>query len=119
MAILSVTREVVLGDLTVTVKELTISEIRAWLKTDTPDDNGNQFDLVTDLLSFDGIGMIELCQFSTLTRDQAESLPLSAIQKVAAVIKEINSVFFFFFFPAINRLLERLESTASNDPSAP
>ncbi len=115
---ISITREVVIDDLTVTVKELTVAEIRVWLSDAKPNPE-EQFDLITDLLSFDGIGMDELYKFTDLTKEQIESLPLSAMQKVAAVIKEVNSVFFNQYVPALNKLRERLSSMPSNDLSAP
>jgi hypothetical protein len=115
---ISITREVVINDLTVTVKELTVAEIRVWLSDAKPNPE-EPFDLITDLLSFDGIGMDELYKFTDLTKEQIESLPLSAMQKVAAVIKEVNSVFFNQYVPALNKLRERLASMPSNDLSAP
>ena len=115
-----VTREVKLDDeCTVTVKELTVAEIRAWLSEVKPESEEPKFDLITDLLSFDGIGMDELYKFTDLTKEQIEALPFSAMQKVASVIKEVNGIFFFFFVPALNKLQERLASARSNAPSAP
>ena len=115
-----VTREVKLDDeCTVTVKELTVAEIRAWLSEVKPESEEPKFDLITDLLSFDGIGMDELYKFTDLTKEQIEALPLSAMQKVASVIKEVNGVFFNQYVPALNKLQERLASARSNAPSAP
>ncbi len=115
-----VTREVKLDDeCTVTVKELTVAEIRAWLSEVKPESEEPQFDLITDLLSFDGIGMDELYKFTDLTKEQIEALPLSAMQKVASIIKEVNGVFFNQYVPALNKLQERLASARSNAPSAP
>ena len=115
-----VTREVVVDeDLTVTVKELTVAEIRAWLSEVKPESEEPQFDLITDLLSFDGIGMDELYKFTNLTKAQIEELPLSAMQKISSVIKEVNSVFFNQYVPALNKLRERLASSPSNAPSVP
>lgn len=115
-----VTREVKLDDdLTVTVKELTVAEIRAWLSESKPESEEPQFDLITDLLSFDGIGMDELYKFTDLTKVQIEAMPLSAMQKIATVIKDVNSVFFNQYVPALNKLQERLASARSNAPSAP
>jgi hypothetical protein len=75
--------------------------------------------LITDLLSFDGIGIEELYKFTDLNKDQIEVLPLSAIQKISVVIKEVNSVFFNQYVPALNKLRERIASMPSNAPSAP
>ena len=113
-----VTREVKLDDeCTVTVKELTVAEIRAWLSEVKPESEEPKFDLITDLLSFDGIGMDELYKFTDLTKEQIEALPFSAMQKVASVIKEVNGIFFNQYVPALNKLQERLASTRSNAPS--
>ena len=113
-----VTREVKLDDeCTVTVNELTVAEIRAWLSEVKPESEEPKFDLITDLLSFDGIGMDELYKFTDLTKEQIEALPLSAMQKVSSVIKEVNGVFFNQYGPALNKLQERLASTRSNAPS--
>ena len=115
-----VTREVTIDEeLMVTVKELTVAEIRAWLSEAKPETEEPQFDLITDLLSFDGIGIDELYKFTDLTKAQIEALPLSAMHKIAAVIKEVNTDFFNQYVPALNKLRERLASTPSNDPSAP
>ena len=115
-----VTREVKLDDeCTVTVKELTVAEIRAWLSEVKPESEEPKFDLITDLLSFDGIGMDELYKFTDLMKEQIEALPFSAMQKVASVIKEVNGIFFNQYVPALNKLQERLASTRSNAPSAP
>ena len=115
-----VTREVKLDDeCTVTVKELTVAEIRAWLSEVKPESEEPKFDLITDLLSFDGIGMDELYKFTDLTKEQIEALPFSAMQKVASVIKEVNGIFFNQYVPALNKLQERLASARSNAPSAP
>ena len=113
-----VTREVKLDDeCTVTVKELTVAEIRAWLSEVKPESEEPKFDLITDLLSFDGIGMDELYKFTDLTKEQIEALPFSAMQKVSSVIKEVNGVFFNQYVPALNKLQERLASARSNAPS--
>ncbi len=105
----TVTRELDFGDLTVTVKELTVAEVRAWLTAPSPVEP-KRFDLFSDLLAFDGIGMEEISRFTNLNTQQVENLPPSAIAKIAAVIKEINSVFFGQYLPALNALRERIEA---------
>ena len=67
-----VTRELDFGDLKVTVKELTVAEVRAWLNE--PAQERQEFDLFTDLLAFDGIGVEELYRFTLLTREIAGPL---------------------------------------------
>lgn len=111
-----VTREVEVFDITVIVKELTVAEIRAWLSEPTQSNEDREIDLLTDLMSFEGIGMDEIHRFTDLKKDIVEQLPLSAISKIAAVIKELNTVFFNQYVPALNKLRERLE-TATSAPS--
>jgi len=113
-----VTREVEVCEIVVTVKELTTSEIRAWLSEVKPESEEPQFDLITDLLSFDGIGIEEILKFTDLTNSQIEELPLSAMQKIAIVIKEVNNVFFNQYVPALNKLRERLDSVTSEVSNA-
>ena len=102
-----VTREMEFGDLKVVVKELTVAEIRAWLNEPAPVEP-RAFDLFTDLLVFDGIGVEEIVRFTDLQRGIIEDLPPSAMAKIAAVIKEINGVFFNQYLPSLNKLRERL-----------
>lgn len=102
-----VTREMEFGDLKITVKELTVAEIRAWLNEPSPVEQ-KEFDLFTDLLIFDGIGVEEIYRFTDLKRELIDDLPPSAMAKIAAVIKEINGVFFNQYLPSLNKLRERL-----------
>jgi hypothetical protein len=104
-----VTRELEFGELKVIVKELTVAEVRTWLN-EPGNEEKKEFDLFTDLLTFDGIGIEELYRFTDLKKELIEELPPSAIAKISAVIKEINSVFFNQYLPALNQLRERLES---------
>lgn len=102
-----VTRELSFGDLKITVRELTVAEVRRWMnetKTDKDD-----FDLFVDLLSFDGIGIDEIHLFTDLKKDQVDELPPSVLAKTAAMIKEVNSVFFNQYLPRVNHLREQVE----------
>ena len=113
-----VTREVDVCGTIVTVKELTVAEIRAWLSEPTPTNDDREIDLLTDLMNFDGIGMDELHRFTDLKKDMIEQLPPSAISKIAAVIKELNTVFFNQYVPALNKLRERLDAVTSEVSNA-
>ena len=113
-----VTREVEVCEITVIVKELTVAEIRAWLSEPTPANDDREIDLLTDLMNFDGIGMDEIHRFTDLKKDIVEQLPPSAISKIAAVIKELNTVFFNQYVPALNKLRERLDSVTSEVSNA-
>lgn len=104
----AITRELEFGNLKVTVKELTVAEVRAWLSEPTPTD-APEFDILTGLLSFDGIGMEEIHRFTDLKKDQVEQLPPSALKSIAAVIKDLNSVFFNEYLVKLNEVRQRLE----------
>jgi len=105
---MSITRSVNLGGgLDVEVRELTVAEIRGWMAEPTKPEE-REFDLLTDLMSFDGIGMDEIHRFTNLKREVIETLPPSQLAKVAAVIKELNAVFFDQYLPNLNKLRDRL-----------
>lgn len=113
----AITREMQFGELTVTVKELTVAEVRAWLnepaKAEEP-----EFDLLTGLLSFDGIGMEEIHRFTDLQKEKVEQLPPSALKQIAAVIKELNTVFFNEYLSRLNTLKDRLSATSAPSNAA-
>jgi hypothetical protein len=103
-----VTRVVALNEqLSVTVKELTVAEVRGWLSEAPPENK--EFDLLTDLLTFDGIGIEEVYRFTDLKKEMIEQLPPSYLAKIAVVIKELNTVFFNQYLPELNKLRERLD----------
>jgi len=62
--------------------------------------------------------MDELHRFTDLKKDMIEQLPPSAISKIAAVIKELNTVFFNQYVPALNKLRERLDAVTSEVSNA-
>ena len=64
-----VTREVEFGDLKVTVRELTVAEVRRWMNETKPDQDEKEFDMFLDLLSFDGIGINEIYLFTDLKKE--------------------------------------------------
>jgi hypothetical protein len=112
-----VTREVEFGDLKVTVKELTVAEVRRWMN-EKPVQDDKEFDLFVDLLSFDGLGIDEIYLFTDLKKEQVSDLPPSVLQKLAAVIKELNSVFFNQYLPTLTKLRERVESDKSSSAAS-
>lgn len=102
-----VTRELTFGDLKVTVRELTVAEVRHWINETKPEKD--EFDFFVDLLSFDGIGIDEIHLFTDLKKEQVDVLPPSVLAKVAAVIKEVNGVFFNQYLPTVNKLRDQIE----------
>ncbi len=105
----AINRELQFGELTVIVKELTVAEVRMWLnepaKSEAP-----EFDTLTGLMSFDGIGMEEIHRFTDLKKEMVENLPPSCLKQIATVIKEINSVFFNDYLTRLNEVRKGLES---------
>ena len=112
----AVTRDLQFGNLKVTVKELTVAEVRAWLNEPTPTEE-TEFDILTGLMSFDGIGMVEIHRFTTLKKEEVEQLPPSALKQIAAVIKELISVFFNEYLVKLNEVRQRLELSSTPVPS--
>jgi hypothetical protein len=112
-----VTREVEFGDLKVTVKELTVAEVRRWMN-EKPAQDDKEFDMFLDLLSFDGVGIDEIYLFTDLKKEMVNDLPPSVLQKLVAVIKELNSVFFNQYLPTLNTLRERAESVKSSSAAS-
>lgn len=84
-----VIREIDLGDKTVQVKELTVGEIRAWLK-----DSGMVSGDLVDAALFEEFSLPDLLHMTDLTAAAIDELLPSDLQKVFAVVKEVNPDFF-------------------------
>lgn len=112
-----VTRDLVFGDLKITVRELTVAEVRNWMNETRPEKD--DFDFFVDLLSFDGIGIDEIHLFTDLKKEQVDELPPSVLAKTAAVIKEVNSVFFTQYLPRVNQLREQVEKDKLSKEASP
>lgn len=90
------TRTVVIGEggdapLAVTVRELTVSEIRAWLAdvqkaSDSVD--------VIDVMLLRDVSLQDVQRMSSLTAEQVEGLAPSHLRKVVADARELNEDFF-------------------------
>lgn len=84
-----VIREIDLDGRTVQVRELTVGEIRAWLK-DAAAPGG---DLV-DAALFDDFGIPDICRMTDLGASDIDVLTPADIRRVAAVAQEVNADFF-------------------------
>lgn len=110
-------REVTFGEganaLSVTVFELTVGDIRNWLRDLESLDKG---DLV-DAGLFDDLTLAELERMTDLAMSTIDELPPSQIDELIAVAKELNPR----FFALRGRLVEagRQLQTSSSAPSAP
>lgn len=95
----------------VTVRELTVAEIRQWMadaQEATPD-------LVDNLLLRD-VSLQDLTHLSSLTHEQMDPLTPSELQRVLDAAKEINS-HFFELLAGVETLAKQMRSAASSAPS--
>ncbi len=88
----ALTKTIDLGDCTVTVRELTVAEVRAWLREAETAGEG-EVDIVGEALmeecSFD-----DLARMSDLAVEEMDDLAPSEIAQVIAAAREVNPAFF-------------------------
>lgn len=116
MSGLAVTRTIVLGEggeapLAVTVRELTVAEIRTWMagaQEASPD-------LVNNLLLRD-VSLEDLPHLSSLTPAQIDGRTPSELQRVLDAAREVNT-HFFALLAAVGTLARQMQSAASSGPS--
>lgn len=113
---LSITRELEFGELKVTVRELTVAEVRKWLSDPSILDQP-EFDVLTGLMAFDEIGVNDIYRFTDLKKDDVEGLTPSALKKIAAVVKELNSVFFNEYLSRLKEVQKQIEQNLPPNPS--
>lgn len=102
-------REGTTAPVAVTVRELTVAEIRAWMAdAKVP----AQPDLVDNLL-LPGAALPDLTHLSSLTAEQIDLLTPSELERVLAEAKEMNS-HFFGLLAAVTTLSSQMQSAASN-----
>jgi|JI10StandDraft_1071094.scaffolds.fasta_scaffold316692_2 hypothetical protein len=113
---LSITRELEFGDKKITVRELTVAEVRAWL-SEPQDIENREFDALTGLMSFDEIGVNDIYRFTDMKPADVEELTPSALKKIAAVVKELNSVFFCEYLQRLKEVQKRIEQNSPQKAS--
>lgn len=114
---MTLTQSVQLGELRVAVRELTVGEIRAWIKRMA--EVGNP-DLVSDTLLPD-ISLMDLQAMTDLEPEQMEALTPSQLRTVLEACREVNKDFFGLRenVQALgHRLLEQLSKGSSATPAA-
>lgn len=84
-----VIREIEVAGLKVQVRELTVGEIRAWLK-----EAANSGGDLVDAALFDEFSVPDLCHMTDLKAGDIDALLPSDIHKIAAVAREVNADFF-------------------------
>lgn len=98
-------KELMLGDVSVIVRELTVLQVRTWL-AETISPNG-QPDIVDQVL-FSDCSLEDLQRMTSLTREQIDQLRPSELRQVIALCKEMNPDFFGF----MGRLVKPAAATA-------
>lgn len=108
-----VLRDVRIADYDVKVKELTLGEIRAWLKESAtaPGD-------VVDATIFEDFDVQDLRYMTDLQADQLDTLTPSECRALAAICQEVNADFFAMRKRVVTAG-HQLLSAASNRPSRP
>ncbi len=89
---MKLTKKIETGAGPVTVRELTVGEVRAWMK-DVAARVGGKVDVVGEML-LDDCSLIDLQRMSDLTDAVADALGQSEIREVADAAKELNPNFF-------------------------
>jgi hypothetical protein len=99
------TRKLDIDGLVITARELTVIEVRKWLRNLR---NQKEFDVIDHFLFAEqGISITDMVSMSDASRSTIESLPPSRLLELALAIKEMNPFFF--------QLRQRLE-TIGNAP---
>ncbi|MCU0839827.1 MAG: hypothetical protein MUE49_14075 [Rhodospirillales bacterium] len=104
-----VIREIEVAGRAVQVRELTVGEIRAWLK----DASAPGGDLI-DAALFDEFSIPDLCRMTDLKVGEIDALLPSEIRTIAAVAQEVNADFF-----AMRGRLATLGRSVMSAPSPP
>lgn len=106
-----ITKELALGEQVVTVKELTLSEIRGWL---AEGERSGERDVV-DALLLDDCPLDDLLRFCSATPDELDRLTQSELRELVAEVKELNPD----FFGLRSKLLRLVVSAGKSSSSAP
>lgn len=88
----SQTKVLELGDARITVRELTVADVRQWL-ADAEKAEADGVDVVGSLL-LDDISLADLTQMTDASVSDLDALPLSALHKVVDAAKSLNPDFF-------------------------
>ncbi|MBI2278200.1 MAG: hypothetical protein HYU74_12670 [Dechloromonas sp.] len=106
-----VTRDITVGDLAIQVKELTLGEIRAWLKESA----SSQGDVI-DATLFEDFDTQDLLRMTSLAAADLDTLTPSELRELSKVCQEINADFFAMRRRVVG-LGQQLLSGISNLPS--
>lgn len=99
-------KELQLGEVSVTVRELTVLQVRAWL-AEIVEPAAAELDLLNEAL-FTDCAISDLKRMTSLTEEQINHMRPSELRKVIALCKELNPDFFGF----MGRLVKPVAATA-------
>ncbi len=83
-------RELAFGDISVTVREMSVLQVRGWLSEEDADGG------LIDVAFLPECSLSDLKRMSTLTDEQLNTLRPSQLREVLTVCKELNPDFFDF-----------------------
>lgn len=99
-------KEMQLGEVSVTVRELTVLQLRAWL-AEIVAPSAAELDMLDEAL-FTDCAIGDLKRMTSLTEEQINHLRPSQLREVIALCKELNPDFFGF----MGRLVKPAATTA-------
>ncbi len=93
-----VEREIEVGGRKVVVRELTVGEVRRWLKeladrAEAGREDGDGLDVVTEAL-FEDVSLDDVRRMTDLSRKDLDALTPSQIREIVRVCEEVNRHFF-------------------------
>lgn len=106
------TKTLQLGDREVTAQELTVAEIRAWLRDGEAKDADAEVDAIGQML-LDAVSFDDLTRMSDASLDDLEAMTQSELEELAAACQELNAAF-FGMSRRLRELASRLQLTGSN-----
>lgn len=98
-------RELAFGDISVTVREMSVLQVRGWLSEEDADGG------LIDLALLPECSLSDLKRMSTLTDEQINTLRPSQLREVVTLCKELNPDFFDF--------LRRVKEMVGRSEAAP
>lgn len=105
------------GERTVSVRELTLKEIRAWLADASDESSADALDFV-GMTVVDGVTLEDLARMTDLTVADMDALTPSEVQRLADVCREVNPGFFRVAAPLHKIARAALENYASRNSNA-
>ncbi len=83
-----------IAGVTVTIRELTVAEIRSALKMEESDGKTSADTDAVDMFLFEDISLPDICRMTDLTLEKMAELKPSELRQVAEACREVNSDFF-------------------------